>query len=181
MHVRWPARSNSCVPTTSAGQIRELRHLGHARYAAEKVAVELAKPLQNKGFWQINGLWVEWRPVGDGVTQHHKPLISCHLIRLPLLRRAAVRGSSFQSAISIVRLARAPAGPLVGDTSGQTRASLSSRFAETKASSMTGAKRRSAIAGRTLPIREGASLKGIARETRQLRRDRQARSSDHPF
>ena len=27
------------------------------------VAVELAKPLQNKGFWHINGLWVKWRPV----------------------------------------------------------------------------------------------------------------------
>jgi hypothetical protein len=39
-----------------------------------------------------------WRPVGDGVTQHHKLLIILNLIRLLLLRTVADRGSSFQSA-----------------------------------------------------------------------------------
>jgi hypothetical protein len=45
----------------------------------------------------FNGLWVKWRPVGDGVTQHHKLLISRNLIRLLLLRTVAHRGSSFHS------------------------------------------------------------------------------------
>ena len=44
-------------------------------------------------------LWC-WRPVGDGVTQHHKLLISCDFIRLLLLNIVADRGSSFHSAIA---------------------------------------------------------------------------------
>ena len=132
------------------------------------VAVELAKPLQNKGFWHINGLWVKWRPVGDGVTQPHKLLILRHLIwlllLLLLLRTVADRGSSFQSAISMVRLAGVQ---LARDTSEQTRASLSSPFVETKACSMTRAKsEKCALQSRAERYRLGKTLRSkVSRES----------------
>lgn len=31
----------------------------------KNVAVELLKPLGTKGFYDLNGLMVRWRPVGD--------------------------------------------------------------------------------------------------------------------